>query len=108
MANGNIGLMKQKVFLVKKSSIPRGLAWYSPSKAIQWKIISFFFLDPNFAFVIVCKPASMEVNISRESLPSDVEPSDRHLADPACGVHHVSNKNIIMKAPLEGCGTLRR
>ena len=59
-------------------------------------------------FVLLCLPASMEVKISRDSLPLQADPSLLHLNDPGCGVHHVDERNVIMKTPLEGCGTVKR
>jgi len=49
----------------------------------------------------------MEVKISRDSLPLQADPSLLHLNDPGCGVHHVDERNVIMKTPLEGCGTVK-
>ena len=50
----------------------------------------------------------MVAHIARDSLPSGADASLLHLNDPSCGVNYVTKKSVIMKAPLEGCGTVRR
>ena len=62
----------------------------------------------SFAFHIMCLPAAMLANISRDSLPLEADPSLLHLNDPDCGVNHMDKKSVIIKAALEGCGTVRR
>ncbi|XP_073255158.1 uncharacterized protein [Porites lutea] len=63
---------------------------------------------PRFAFTISCFPSSMVAHIARDSLPSGADASLLHLNDPSCGVNYVTKKSVIIKAPLKGCGTVRR
>ncbi|XP_073255162.1 uncharacterized protein [Porites lutea] len=63
---------------------------------------------PRFAFTISCFPSYMVAHIARDSLPSGADASLLHLNDPSCGVNYVTKKSVIIKAPLEGCGTVRR
>ena len=67
-----------------------------------------FFLGPNYGFILLCLPTAMVVKIPHDSLPSEVEPSLLHLNDPECGVLHSDEKKVVLKIPLEGCGTVRR
>ncbi|XP_073254921.1 uncharacterized protein [Porites lutea] len=63
---------------------------------------------PRFAFTISCFPSYMVAHIARDSLPSGADVSLLHLNDPSCGVSYVTKKSVIIKAPLKGCGTVRR
>ena len=63
-------------------------------------------LEPGFA--IICLPAGMHVHISRQSLPSLVDPSLLRLDDPRCGVIQMDNNNVMLATPLDSCGTTRR
>ena len=72
------------------------------------KAILICFVGANHGFIILCLPAGMLVKIKRNSLPSEADPRLFHLNDPGCGALSVDDENIVMKAPLEGCGTVRR
>ena len=50
----------------------------------------------------------MVAHIARDSLPSGADASVLHLNDPSCGANYVTKKSVIIKTPLEGCGTVRR
>ncbi|KAM7431262.1 Immunoglobulin C-2 Type [Porites harrisoni] len=63
---------------------------------------------PRFAFTISCFPSYMVAHIARDSLPSGADVSLLHLNDPSCGVSYLTKKSVIIKAPLKGCGTVRR
>ncbi|CAH3036078.1 unnamed protein product, partial [Porites lobata] len=63
---------------------------------------------PRFAFTISCFPSAMVAHISRDSLPLGSDPRLLHLNDPSCGVNYLTKKSVIIKAPLKGCGTVRR
>ena len=59
-------------------------------------------------FTISCFPSTMVAHIARDSLPLGADASLLHLNDPGCGVNYVTKKSVIIKAPLIGCGTVRR
>ncbi|XP_073244889.1 uncharacterized protein [Porites lutea] len=63
---------------------------------------------PKFAFTISCFPSAMVAYIARDSLPLGTDASLLHLNDPSCGVNYVTKNSVIIKAPLKGCGTVRR
>jgi len=50
----------------------------------------------------------MVVKMPHDSLPSELDPSLLHLNDPECGVLHSDERKVVLKIPLEGCGTVRR
>ena len=50
----------------------------------------------------------MVVKMPRDILPAQADPSLLHLNDPGCGALNVNERNVVMKTPLEGCGTVRR
>ncbi|CAH3025561.1 unnamed protein product [Porites evermanni] len=63
---------------------------------------------PRFAFTISCFPSAMVAYIARDSLPLGSDPRLLHLNNPSCGVNYVTKTSVIIKAPLKGCGTVRR
>ena len=50
----------------------------------------------------------MVAYIARDSLPLGSDPRLLHLNNPSCGVNYVTKTSVIIKAPLKGCGTVRR
>ena len=66
------------------------------------------FLGANHGFMILCLPNAMVVKIPHDSLPSQADPGLLHLNDPGCGVLHNDKRNIVLRTPLKGCGTVRR
>ena len=70
--------------------------------------ITLSLVGPRFAFTISCLPSAMVAYIARDSLPLGLDASLLHLKDPSCGVNYVTKKSVIIKAPLKGCGTVRR
>ncbi|CAH3174109.1 unnamed protein product, partial [Porites evermanni] len=55
---------------------------------------------PRFAFTVSCFPSYMVAHIARDSLPLEAGASLIHLNDPSCGVNYVTEKSVIIKAPL--------
>ncbi|XP_067056311.1 uncharacterized protein [Acropora muricata] len=64
--------------------------------------------EPTSGLEIDCLPAEMRVHIDRRSLPRWVNPSLLRLDDARCGVTRVTNDEIMLAAPLDSCGTMRR
>ena len=71
-------------------------------------LITLLLVGPRFAFTVSCFPSYMVAHIARDSLPLEAGASLIHLNDPSCGVNYVTEKSVIIKAPLKGCGTVRR
>ena len=75
---------------------------------IFFLFITLLLVGPRFAFTISCFPSAMVAHISRDSLPLGSDARLLHLNDPSCGVNYLTKKSVIIKAPLKGCGTVRR
>ena len=75
---------------------------------IFFNVITLLLVGPRFAFTVSCFPSYMVAHIARDSLPLEAGASLIHLNDPSCGVNYVTKKSVIIKAPLKGCGTVRR
>lgn len=55
--------------------------------------------------MVICLPKEMHVKIPKDDAR---DPGLLHLNDPECGVADVSDTHVVLKSPLDGCGTVRR
>ncbi|PFX27882.1 Pancreatic secretory granule membrane major glycoprotein GP2 [Stylophora pistillata] len=59
-------------------------------------------------FMVMCLIDSMHVFIPRRHLPRSVDPWRLRLDDVQCGVVQMNDEHVMLKTPLDGCGTTRR
>ena len=56
-------------------------------------------------FALICLPKGIQVRLPKRAL-QDWGPV--HLNDPRCGAEEESDTHVVLKTPLDSCGTVRR